>query len=135
MEKILQKFFNLLPEKMRKVVEGKTLTPVPAAPDSLGGELDVHLRKVLAAARTNPCIDAAMVERMVVVFKKLLKEYPDCADEKKTVISAAICYFIDADDAQSDFSDAFGFDDDLAVLNAALLAIGRPELLVIRPEK
>ena len=69
---------------------------------------------------------------MVATFKKLLLTFRTMPEEQQNVASIAIRYFIDTDDAQNDFSETFGFDDDLAVLNAALLAIGREDLLVVR---
>jgi uncharacterized membrane protein YkvA (DUF1232 family) len=69
---------------------------------------------------------------MVAVFKKLLQSFARLSEADQLIISAAIRYFIDSEDAQNDFAEPFGFDDDLAVLNAALLAVEREDLLVVR---
>lgn len=87
---------------------------------------------IVAESRNNSNIDVKLIERMVKVFKKLLHSFSRMAEGDQVVVSAAIRYFIDAEDAKNDFSEPFGFDDDLAVLNAALLAIGREELMVVR---
>ncbi len=90
------------------------------------------MKKIIVESRNNSCIDVPLIERMVVVFKILLASFAKLSEGHQAVVSAAIRYFIDTEDAQSDFSEPFGFDDDLAVLNAALLAIGREDLLVVR---
>lgn len=90
------------------------------------------MKIIVVESHTNTCINLPMIERMVAVFKILLASFARLAEGDQAVVSAAIRYFIDREDAQSDFSEPFGFDDDLAVLNAALLAIGREDLLVVR---
>lgn len=103
-----------------------------ATVDYLAGELDAYLKLASAASLDNNCIDIAMVGRMVDSMKKLFKDFSHFSDEERMVISAAARYFLDSEDANQDFADRFGFDDDLAVLNAALLAISREDLLVTR---
>lgn len=103
-----------------------------ATADYLSGELDQYLKVVAGESRKNTCINLPLVERMVASLRRLLEEFAHFPDEDRMVISAAVRYFLDCEDEHQDFSDRFGFDDDLAVLNAALLAIGREDLLVIR---
>lgn len=92
----------------------------------------MYLKKVASESLKNDCINLPMVERMVASLRILLQEFARFSDEDRMIISAAARYFLDTEDVQQDFSDRFGFDDDLAVLNAALLAIGREDLLVVR---
>lgn len=132
MEKMLQKFFNLLPESLKVVVASHAHELDSATADYLVGELDSYMRRVRLESAKNPALNVDLVERMVAVLKVLLHEFSGFSDENRMVISAAARYFLDADDAQQDFDDVFGFDDDLAVLNAALLAIGREDLIVVR---
>ncbi len=98
----------------------------------MGSDLDAYLKKIVVESRTNAGIDIGLIQRMVAVFKKLLQSFSRLPEGHQFVVSAAIRYFIDSDDAQNDFAEPFGFDDDLAVLNAALLALGREDLLVVR---
>lgn len=55
--------------------------------------------------------------------------YPDQFGEW---IVAAIRYLVETRDSNHDFLDPFGLDDDLAVMNAVLEAIGRIDLLISR---
>jgi len=132
MEETLQKFLNLLPESLRKVVARHKQPLDSATADYLDADLGAYLKKIVVESRSNSSIDIELIERMVRVFKKLLQSFAKLPEGHQVVVSAAIRYFIDTDDAQSDFAEPFGFDDDLAVLNAALIAIGREDLLVIR---
>ena len=132
MEQSLQKFFSLLPENLRNVVKTHSKALDAATADYLAADLDEYMKKIVVESRTNSCIDLPMIERMLAVFKTLLVSFAKLSEGHQAVVSAAIRYFIDSEDAQSDFSEPFGFDDDLAVLNAALLAIDREDLLVVR---
>ncbi len=132
MEKTLQKFYDLLPESLRAVAARYNQPLDSATADYLRDELKDYRNKAAAESLKNTCIDIELVDRMVAALKKLLTDFNRFSDAERTVISAAVRYFLDSEDAQLDFSDRFGFDDDLAVLNAALLAIGREDLIVVR---
>ncbi len=132
MEQAQKKFLDLLPESLRNFVATHSKPLDAATADYLGADLDDYLKKIVAESCTNSNIDVKLIERMVKVFKQLLHSFARMTEGDQVVVSAAIRYFIDTEDAQSDFSEPFGFDDDLAVLNAALLAIGREELMVVR---
>lgn len=132
MEKTLQKFYDLLPESLRAIAARYNQSLDSATADYLCEELDAYRKIVAAESLKNPCIDLELVDRMIAALRVLLKDFHRFNDEEKTVISAASRYFLDSEDAQSDFSDRFGFDDDLAVLNAALLALGKESMLVVR---
>jgi len=132
LEQTLQKFLGLLPENLRKIATRHSKPLDSATADYLCSDLDDYQKKIFAGSKDNPAIDVALIGRMVATFKKLLLTFRTMPEEQQNVVSIAIRYFIDTDDAQNDFSETFGFDDDLAVLNAALLAIGREDLLVVR---
>jgi uncharacterized membrane protein YkvA (DUF1232 family) len=132
LEKNLAKFFDLLPVSLRNMVERHVQELDGATASYLADELDVYLQKVGLESRHNQAIDLELVQRMVAALKKLLEGFRSFTDAERMVISAAVRYFLDENDARQDFSDRFGFDDDLAVLNAALLAIGREDMLVVR---
>jgi uncharacterized membrane protein YkvA (DUF1232 family) len=53
------------------------------------------------------------------------------ADER-AVITGAVRYFLDENDASDDLNEVFGFDDDLAVLNAVTITLGKTDLLIQR---
>jgi uncharacterized membrane protein YkvA (DUF1232 family) len=132
LEKTLRKFYELLPEGLRSIVACHNQPLDSATADYLREELALYRKKAAAESLKNACIDIALVDRMIDTLKKLLSEFNHFSDAEKAVISAAARYFLDSEDAQLDFSDRFGFDDDLAVLNAAILAIGKEDMLVVR---
>ncbi|PKL48128.1 MAG: hypothetical protein CVV42_10740 [Candidatus Riflebacteria bacterium HGW-Riflebacteria-2] len=132
MEKTLQKFYDLLPESLRTVAARYNQPLDSATADYLRDELKSYRNQAAAESLKSSCIDIELVDRMVASLNKLLTDFNRFNDAEKMVISAAVRYFLDSEDAQLDFSDRFGFDDDLAVLNAALLAIGKEELIVVR---
>ncbi|MEQ1507340.1 MAG: hypothetical protein ABMB14_34245 [Myxococcota bacterium] len=55
---------------------------------------------------------------------ELLDRWDQCAPRDQKRIQAAVRYFADRDDANDDQRSAFGFDDDLEVINAVSRAIG-----------
>ena len=132
MEKTLQKFYDLLPESLRSVAARHSLPLDSATADYLRDELKDYRKKAAAESLKNGCIDIELVDRMIDTLKRLLSDFNRFGEAEKVVISSATRYFLDSEDAQLDFSDRFGFDDDLAVLNAALLAIGKEDLIVVR---
>ncbi|MEW6708460.1 MAG: hypothetical protein AB1403_01440 [Candidatus Riflebacteria bacterium] len=126
------KFLNLLPESMRSVVKKHAGMLDSATADYLDEELDDYLLKIKQKANSDININLLMIERMIDVFKRLIKMFGDFDQEERRIVSAALRYFIDAEDARLDFEDPFGFDDDLAVLNAALLALGLEYMVIER---
>lgn len=56
-----------------------------------------------------------------------------CSINARAWLSAAMLYFVSANDAEPDFSSPIGFEDDAEVLNACLKLAHLDELLV-RPE-
>ncbi|HAE39415.1 MAG TPA: hypothetical protein DCG57_12365 [Candidatus Riflebacteria bacterium] len=132
MEKTLQKFYDLLPESLRSVAARHSQSLDSATADYLRDELKAYRKQAAAESLKNNCIDIELVDRMVETLKRLLSDFNRFNEAEKMVISSATRYFLDSEDAQLDFSDRFGFDDDLAVLNAALLAIGKEDMIVVR---
>lgn len=132
MEKTLQKFYDLLPESLRTVAARYSQPLDSATADYLGEELKAYRKIAAAESLKNSCIDIELVDRMIAALKVLLLDFQQFNDAEKAVVSAAARYFLDSEDAQLDFSDRFGFDDDLAVLNAALLALGKENMIVVR---
>lgn len=132
MSEKIDNFYKLLPDSIEAVVK-KHMQPIDnATADYLCLELDDYLKQIKKQAEKNKNIDLTLIDRMIKCFKPLLKKFPLMGEDEKLIISAATRYFIDFEDAQSDFNDPFGFDDDLAVLNAALLATGRESMVIQR---
>ncbi len=132
MEKLLKRFVKLLPDSLRENAVGHAQEIDPATADYLVSDIDAYLAKIARESQNNHDIDLPLVERMVKTIKVLLQNFSSYSSDERMIISIALRYFLDADDAHQDLTDRFGFDDDLAVLNAALLALGRDDLVVVR---
>ena len=133
MEKsIIEGYYKLLPPGILAVVKKHMNSIDNATADYLCEELDLFSQKVHTEAKKNSTIDVYLIKRMIDCFKKLLKSFPQMSETDRLIISSAVRYFIDTEDAQCDFKDPFGFDDDLAVLNAALISTGREKMVVSR---
>ncbi len=132
MNEKIASFLSLLPEGMREVVKKHAGMLDNATADYLEEELQGYLLKIEKNAQTNSNINMEMITKMVAAFKALIKMFPKFDQYEKAIVSAALRYFIDSEDARLDFSDPFGFDDDLAVLNSALLALGLDKMVVQR---
>lgn len=132
MREKMNKFLTLLPESMQTVVKKHAGLLGNYTPESLKNELREYFEKISQEAGGNPDISLQTIQKMVATFKALIELFPDFDAEEKAIAYAAIKYFVDSEDAQLDFEDPFGFDDDLAVLNAALLALDHEEMVVQR---
>ncbi len=132
MNEKIARFLGILPESMRSVIKKHAGMLDTATADYLDEELEEYLDKIRKKADSDININMMLIERMIDVFKKLLKMFASFDPEERRIVSAALRYFIDAEDARLDFEDPFGFDDDLAVLNAALLALDLENMVVER---
>ena len=55
---------------------------------------------------------------------------PDTPEESRRLTQLACRYFVETEDGEGDLGSVFGFDDDAEVLNAVVLKLDRPELVV-----
>jgi uncharacterized membrane protein YkvA (DUF1232 family) len=132
MSEKINRFLALLPDSMKSVVKKHSGMLDSATADYLAAELEDYIKKIRIKAKDNDNIDMLMIENMVTAFKKVIKLFPQLDDAEKRIASSALRYFIDSEDARLDFEDPFGFDDDLAVLNAALIALNLEDIVVQR---
>jgi hypothetical protein len=123
-----------LPTRCREVFRSHMeLLPLTAVPE-LTRQVDQYLTLIReeGPAAHNPDLSLATIDRLATALKALCHDYPLLPDAQKPLVIAAVRYFLDPDDAADDLLDPLGFDDDLAVLNSVLLAIGRDDLIVTR---
>lgn len=132
MNEKITKFLGLLPESMRTVVKKHAGMLDSATAGYMNEELDEYLRKIKIKSGSNHNLNLLLIERMIDVFKQLIQKFNGFDNEERRIVSAALRYFVDEQDARLDFEDPFGFDDDLAVLNSALLALDLENLVVER---
>lgn len=128
----IKHFLSLLPESMKATVRKHSGMLDDATADYLEEELEKYFEQIKRNSGENKDIDLVLIEKMVEVFKALMKKFPGMDQDEKKITSVALRYFVDAEDARLDFKDPFGFDDDLAVLNAALISMGQEDLIIRR---
>ena len=55
---------------------------------------------------------------------------PDTPEESRRLVQLACRYLVETEDGKDDLGSVFGFDDDAEVLNAVVMKLGRPDLVV-----
>jgi uncharacterized membrane protein YkvA (DUF1232 family) len=103
--------------------------PVEEIPQ-LEKQVRLHVEEIRRALAQNEFLDVATVERMADVLTGLLNEYETYPEMHRALIVGAARYFAKADDAEPDTVSLLGFDDDVAVLNYVLEAVGLGELKI-----
>ncbi len=128
----IEQVTKLLPEEFNKVFKMHAEDINQETVSFLSEELDLYLAKIRTSAEKNENINLQVVQRMVDVCKHLLTSFSSFDEDERAIITGAVRYFLDENDASDDLSEVFGFDDDLAVLNAVTITLKKPELLIQR---
>ena len=89
-----------------------------------------HVEEIRRALRHNEFLDIETAERLASTLQLLLGEYFLFSENDKKLVAGAARYFVNSLDADPDTGSVLGLDDDTAVLNFVVEAIGRPELKV-----
>lgn len=128
MNEALAKMLEILPDRFAPFIEKHAEL---SDPEMKKKELIKYHSDMLSrlASHEQPKKEA-LLNTVLNASIELLNLYPDASDKEQIVIMAAVGYFIDEDDVNNDCDDEFGFDDDLAVINAAFLALDKHELIV-----
>lgn len=93
----------------------------------LKSRVDGHLAVVLQAARRNEFLDVAAAGAIHDVLSLLLEQYEELPAEHQALVAGAALYFVRSDDAEADLRSVLGLDDDVAVVNFVLDAVGWQE--------
>ena len=101
-----------------------TLEEITALRRSVGQHLD-ELRQ---AARRDELLPVDLAAELARKLDALLVGLPALSPEAQALVVGVARYFVSEEDAVPDRSGVLGLDDDLAVFNAAVRRIGRPEL-------
>jgi hypothetical protein len=99
----------------------------------LGNDVDAYRRTLEEHCHEHPKMNLKLVEALAAVCHRLLTCYPGFSPEQRALVVGAVRYFVAEQDANNDADDLFGFDDDLAVLNAVSIAVGHEEFVVTQP--
>lgn len=107
------------------------LAEAPRSPAELRAELRAHVESIQAAAHDNELLDASLALALANTAEALLAEAEARdSDDVRTLVQAAVRYFILDDDAEPDLSSVCGLDDDAHVCNAVARHLGRDDLLI-----
>ena len=122
--------FSALPPALQEYVSRLSTPLDPRQVKPLQAALADYEQQVIKAAREHAFVDVALAVRLKAAAAALLERYPALEGEKRKWASAAIKYFLLRDDFQNGFTSPTGFEDDALVMNAAVTALGWPELRV-----
>jgi len=95
----------------------------------LRGRVETHLDRLEEAALTDGSIAVQRGAQIAGVLATLIGNAAKLDGSGRATLRAAIEYFIVTDDRNNDLAGPAGLDDDLDVLRAALIALGRKDLL------
>lgn len=120
---------NLPPGLTAKTSEvfASYLETAPRSRASLERAVKAHLTEVNLASETNELLDLSTARKLAQGLLALLER---SLDEQLPMVQGAVLYFVEDDDAESDFESAVGFDDDVEVFNAVCRHLGQAELVV-----
>jgi hypothetical protein len=107
--------FPQLPRRM--AIELEALASEPSPVDALGAAVDAHTRQLYLDAVVNEGIDLDLVCELQRRSHALLANWGGASSEARRWILAAVRYFIESNEAASDFVEA-GLEDDRAVIDA-----------------
>ena len=113
-----------LPFVARATVRRLLQTPVEARPAVLLQRVEAHVQAMEQARVDNEFVDVVTGRRLAGRVERLIAAVPGLEGRALTLALVAIHYFIDDDDGEGDLSTAAGFDDDVAVFDAAVALIG-----------
>ncbi len=100
----------------------------PRSRDSLKKAVKAHLTEAKLASENSDLLDLETARRLADGLTVLLEE---SGDDALRLLQGAVLYFVDDDDAESDFDSITGFDDDVEVYNAVCRHLKRDELVII----
>jgi hypothetical protein len=109
---------------VERLSDPATLEEITALRRSVGQHLD-ELRQ---AARRDELLPVDLAAELARKLDALLVGLPALPPEAQALVVGVARYFVSEEDAIPDRSGVLGLDDDLAVFNAAVRRIGRPEL-------
>lgn len=121
----------MVPKRCRELFE-RLAQPVPEEQlEELREAMRLHLKSAERHLGPAP-LNLPLIERMTAALDTALNVYSSLSAAQRALLVGAIRYFVENEDAANDLDDPFGFDDDLAVINAVLLEIGLSHLSVTR---
>lgn len=98
--------------------------------DLLQDQVQMYYKQLEAMADDGDVLDLESVTDITVRCERLLDEVEDdMPEEHRRLIQAAVLYFVNVEDSDTDVESLIGFDDDAAVVEAVAVAIGRAHVL------
>jgi hypothetical protein len=100
-----------------------------AAPEILAEQTRLYLKGLENLVNGGEVIDLELATDLAVRCERLLDMDDGVCEPHRRLAQAAVRYFIDEQDADSDVESLIGLDDDSSVIEAVALAIGRADVL------
>ena len=120
-----------IPDEARELFDRLWLEPEMPV-DLLRMQVQDYRQVVHLVGKERERIDVALADRIAQVCLQLLGEISrETPAHERRLIQVAVRYFVEEEDADGDMLSAFGFADDVAVLNAVLTSLGRDELVIV----
>lgn len=88
--------------------------------EALRAALRAHLHRAEAAEQSNEFVDLPLARRLHGELSVALDDFEQLDEEQRRVLADAVAYFVRTDDDEDDLRSPIGFDDDAAVVEAAL---------------
>ncbi|MBX3314552.1 MAG: hypothetical protein KF906_09550 [Actinobacteria bacterium] len=88
-----------------------------------------HVAAIEARAQERSHLEVGLARDLAASFTTLIDE-GGLDDEQRSLLRAAIDYFVQPYDAEADLSSPIGLEDDAFIANTAFERLGRPDLTV-----
>lgn len=122
-----------IPPEARPIFRSLFTSPLVPVND-LRAAVAGHLAFIRKEAERFEFVDVSLAEAIATAANELIDGLtPETTETERRLVQAAVCYFVLESDVESDVGSITGFDDDVAVLNAVLQRLGRPNLRIKAP--
>lgn len=127
--KKLEKMLNILPDHFKPFITKHALL-ADSIPETKKKLKEYH-SELLQQLKLNELeANLPRLKKLEAAADNMLILYQSLSNDEKVVIMSAIGYFLDENDINNDIENVFGLDDDIAVMNAAFMALERLDLLI-----
>lgn len=119
-----------LDPKALALFEASCADMTPAEIEALRREVHAHVAEIHEAALDDEMLPVDIADALGRALDALLREAPYLAVRDRRLIVGAARYFISDEDQLGDTASILGLDDDVAVFNHAVRALGREKLVL-----
>lgn len=127
--KKLEKMLNILPDHFKPFIT-KHAQLADSIPETKKKLKEYHSELSQQLKLNELEVNLPRLKKLEAAADNMLILYQSLSNDEKVVIMSAIGYFLDENDINNDIENVFGLDDDIAVMNAAFMALERLDLLI-----